>query len=778
MEKKPISLDELLTKLHRNDPISPFMVTIIAKHASTLGESICADYHTLNAILVRHEATIQKHYFHILDEGTQDPKSVKEALIVQDKPFLPSEAKMWPFINLEDLSKPKCLLIFLNARGRNVPLAFAPTEELFCPLAAMSPCGTEPELEKYMLQFSSDPSSALYGKVRPRTKAWDEYVPDSNGYEHCPRVSLQTLHIQQRILRFLVTCSKLVLHDHTEDTLVRYPALDEPPYADLELRADVGHTTFADALVNAPYRSRRSIDLARLRGYFKASCEDAKDHIFALREDPSYFADVFLDLSDHSVEMTHNEKGQVHPDLGSTKFLMNIARQIVFEAYTMFAIWQELCGIVDKLTEAFHEGAGSNDRFISLMSELACRTQDFSKFLQHGLAISAVSAPNIRKFFVRGDDSATDKAVQFWSLKKANLDEFSMISWFMYFLKEPDDNLKGTATYHLLDKMATLMRTSKDAKALMSPRILKLFGRVFLIEECIMQCTVWYDIRQSYDFAKDVSHSHDEDFFRWAHHMQHCQLPVHTINPSRGKLAYPIHKPRNRSNVRTMRTAEANLDRFWDCVDTFYEEHTGVSQHGIIRQCILEGGQMQRTPPWEEPLATIPKPMEQPEYVYQPFSRIFHNKAMQITGAFDRLAIEEKTKPKTKGSTIIAVVDEAANPVPAASEDTFQQTFTLDKRAYRTMKALFHVALSDDEDFPKAIKWDEFKRAMVRIGFAAEKLQGSAWQFTPGESLDADRGIHFHEPHPDSDIPYIMARRFGRRLERVYGWRSEMFRLS
>jgi hypothetical protein len=62
------------------------------------------------------------------------------------------------------------------------------------------------------------------------------------------------------------------------------------------------------------------------------------------------------------------------------------------------------------------------------------------------------------------------------------------------------------------------------------------------------------------------------------------------------------------------------------------------------------------------------------------------------------------------------------------------------------MKALFHVALSDTEDFPKAIKWDEFKRAMVRIGFAVKKLQGSAWQSTPGEALHVDRGIHFHEP--------------------------------
>jgi hypothetical protein len=56
---------------------------------------------------------------------------------------------------------------------------------------------------------------------------------------------------------------------------------------------------------------------------------------------------------------------------------------------------------------------------------------------------------------------------------------------------------------------------------------------------------------------------------------------------------------------------------------------------------------------------------------------------------------------------------------------------------------------------------------MGRVGFAVEKLQGSAWQFTPGEALNAERNIQFHEPHPDSDVPCVMAKRFGRRLGRV-----------
>lgn len=705
-----------------------------------------------------------------------DPATLKKALTAQDKEVLPSGSKMWPFINLEDLLKPKSLLIFLNARGRNVPSNFAPTEEEFSPLAQMSPCGPEPELEKYLLQFSNDPNPKVYGCVSPATKPLEEYVPNKSGYEYCLRVGLHTLYIQQRILKFLVACSKLILHDYTDDLLLHGPTQVEPPSTDLDIGGDIGHITFADALVISPYRNRGSVDFTRLRAYFNALRTNARDHILALREDPSYFAEVFIDISEHSIKMAHNAKGQVHPALGSAEFLMVKARELVIEAYTMFVAWQELYQIVDKLAETSPED--SKDRFSSLMSELNCRAHKTSGLLHRMLSGYAACAPNIRQFFFRKDDSETVGSVVLIPSRIKSFEEFRAVSSLLCFAPASNDTLSDTNVYHLLDDMATLFRSSHSAKDLMSTRVSELFTQTSVVGECIMQHSVWSNTPQAYEIDKNAPHSHDEEFLDWLYHLDHCRLPVHAVNPFRGKLAYPAHKVRNRSNVQSMRTAEANLDRFWECVDTFYEEKTGVSQHEAIRRCILEDGQMQRTPPWEEPLDIRPKSAEHPAYVYQPFSRILHNKAMQITGAFDRLAIEEKIKPKTKGITTVPMIDEPAEHAPSVSEGTSQQTFTLDKRTYRTMKALFHVALSETEDFPKAIKWDEFKRAMVRIGFAAEKLQGSAWQFTPGESLDVDRGIHFHEPHPDSDIPYIMARRFGRRLERVYGWRSEMFRLS
>lgn len=55
---------------------------------------------------------------------------------------------------------------------------------------------------------------------------------------------------------------------------------------------------------------------------------------------------------------------------------------------------------------------------------------------------------------------------------------------------------------------------------------------------------------------------------------------------------------------------------------------------------------------------------------------------------------------------------------------------------------------------------------MVATGFSPERLYGSVWQFHPRD-LDVERSIQFHEPHPHGNIPFRVARRIGRRLNRA-----------
>jgi hypothetical protein len=76
-----------------------------------------------------------------------------------------------------------------------------------------------------------------------------------------------------------------------------------------------------------------------------------------------------------------------------------------------------------------------------------------------------------------------------------------------------------------------------------------------------------------------------------------------------------------------------------------------MAQHSLIRKCLEEGGEMHRTAHWVEPMAKKPTPVKEQDYEYQPFSRMVHNKEMQITGSIDKMSIEERNKTKTRGTT-------------------------------------------------------------------------------------------------------------------------------
>ena len=264
--------------------------------------------------------------------------------------------------------------------------------------------------------------------------------------------------------------------------------------------------------------------------------------------------------------------------------------------------------------------------------------------------------------------------------------------------------------------------------------------------------------------------AHVEDMTSWLPAIQHYSFPTHYIYPFEEKFRYPANKRRTRQNVIAMQQAEANLDSFWVSIDAMSKSKTGMARHPLIQKCLDEGGEMHRTTPWVELPAKNPIPVKKQDQEYQPFSRMVHNKAMQITGSFDKISIEEKNKTKTRGTTDQAPISaEDQAPQQTVSHQS-EKPFLVDKSTHKVFKTMFYTPTTNTGDLPRAVTWADFKRAMAHVGFAVERLQGSAWQFTPGTASNAERNIQFHEPHPDSDVPYIMAKRYGRRLGRVYGW--------
>ncbi|MCJ1419547.1 hypothetical protein MMC32_005902 [Xylographa parallela] len=216
-----------------------------------------------------------------------------------------------------------------------------------------------------------------------------------------------------------------------------------------------------------------------------------------------------------------------------------------------------------------------------------------------------------------------------------------------------------------------------------------------------------------------------------------------------------------------MRKAEQNLDAFWRAIDDEAARKDSALQGLATLYKVAEGCELQRTPEWVEPVEEVRKTVET-EVPYEAFAR-----ASLDPEKSNLIVTDEKIKIKTRGLARQPphVVEEAI-----VDQPDHQPSFIMGKLVLKVFSALFYTPTALSEN-PGEIPWLDFVHALHSVGFAACKLYGSVWQFTPTK-LDVERSIQFHEPHPHGKILFAVARRHGRRLTRAYGWDGAMFVLD
>ncbi|KAI4680536.1 hypothetical protein J4E81_010066 [Alternaria sp. BMP 2799] len=777
MEPEPMSLEQLEQILNKNETIAPSTIDAIEYHAAELGHRVTDIYKTLNMIVLRHESLIRKRWIKM-------SRSKRRSVLLAVSPDIShdhlSQAVFgaFPYINLKCLTQSKPLLAFIHARGRKSPWNFASIEEEFLLLAKTTPCNDLDFCNGTAVAFSRDADPATYGKlVRDRIPG-QNFRATEESFEICARSSIRILQMQEYILEFLLRCSTAILHEISWDQLFDYAIQDEPPPVDLLEDDEVGHATFSNVLMSAPYYGWDSLNFVRLRGYVSAILDTQKEHIRAMREDPGYFADTLLEFEQHAPHKDPSATLQPYQRDGIDAYRSKCIMYIIDEANCMLSYWSEIDRRFAQLPDILTSDMSLHDH-VHAVSEARLAVKSTKNVVATKLKVVTFNAPNIRKFFHPRTDTKTGRS---WHEPKKALGHVQQA---LFDALEAISGLTDLAPVALaLERLDNLLQTSSEAGKMMSSRMLNLITDMSVLLECLRQFSLWERSPKvvaslcHHKCTRTLTLDTVAEFSEWHMKLLDFTIPTDYVQPFRERLNYPIHKRRTRENVETLRQAEANLDRFWATIDSLFEDRTGVRQHPLIRECLQEGGALYRTPPWVDPVAIKLTPKEKPEYVYQPLSRMVHNKTLEITGAFDRMVIEEKTKAKTRGDTVTVAHDLAALPPDSNATATPQPTILVDQRAHKVFKTLFHTPTSETGDLPKGVKWVEFKRAMARVGFSVEKLQGSAWQFAPGDALDTDRNIQFHEPHPDSDIPYIMAKRFGRRLARVYGWSGDTFKLG
>ncbi|KAH8775311.1 hypothetical protein F5883DRAFT_627450 [Diaporthe sp. PMI_573] len=782
----------------------------IQREAQRLSRSLFASHRELRAILERHEATIQKRW--IKKTKTQRLAILRASwanMATMHRPDLNTFIKeyrdsfIWPYINQEDLSKPKTLPLLLNARGRHDPCDFAAADGEAMGLGIVLRVIRFDCAVQHVMVLNGAYGPDEYGKLF----AFHDH-PDAKGWlmdrkQFVPRKGLTILEAQERLLGFLVSCCKQILHEIPEQVLISDAFPIKPP-PQLKTEADTGgFHSLAIMAAEAPYRVPEHLDFERIESILAAQASASEDHMWSLREDPGYFADTQRELKEHRPEMIKDTNGRPHPVLDKSrnhKPRGYVLCNLLAEAFIPLEIFSNLQRQAQDLRALQQRYASIISPLGTLPKEYLQAILKFRHYLRQvvkefgaQLMCRSTASPPLRRLFVR-DPPVHASSSGVFVVKNSDIKMNSIEKKLILFLStmwEKDEDLLFISLPVVVDELQRLLDSEPKAKELLSPYIASILGKISIISQCLTQLELYqpwasgfelattkykYDIEE--DFAKRMSTRCD--IFE-AIQEKNLGRAVILGDLSGGRFAYPIDKRRTRENTETLRQSEENLDTFWAKIDELVHSKAGDLTGTAVQRLLSQSRIIQRTPEWVEPIkrpkkAEIVSTTDQDvEALYKPLSTLYFGLTPSKPDVPDGTLAKTKTKTRgtTKGAPTAATLsqDPLEHPKPYGP----QPTIPVNARALKVFRTLFFNP--SPTATPGEVPWSDFLYALTSTGFEAEKLYGSVWQFRP-TLLDVDRSTQFHEPHPHGKIPFHVARRHGRRLNRAYGWFGGMFTLK
>ena len=604
-----------------------------------------------------------------------------------------------------------------------------------------------------------------------------------------PGEALLVLEAQQHLLEFLVSCCKLILHDISDDAMTSdvYPPQLEPA---LKTETEInGFSSLSILALEAPYRVPASLSLARIEKLLEAATGAKEDHIWALREDPSYFHERVVDASQHRQEVVKDVHGSTHPIFKPHReqvFWNRVLGDIVSDAYLPLEVYAELWRQVRELK-------GLQERYLRDIKpdkELPPEYLDALLLFQHFLSQAAkgpieklkrhvMAAPPFRHLFVREPPADPDSpmiAIRSNGAKRDSVEGY--LIWLLQTIWEDGEDLFLLRLPAAVDELQRLIDTEEKAAAMITSYIEGIIADLAIISECLRQLDnyqPWANTFEEHlvDKKKAFMRTFAERTRVWGHMLGVTSGPGQTAiaslgNPSDKKFDYPVARKRTKENVDQMRLAEANLDAFWERIDKTMSARSGDLRRTAVGHLLSEPRILKRTPEWSPPpKSTKLDPVEE---LTKPLSDLYFDlERCTSQKELGTPAVVPKEKVKTRRASGAREGDASLFAQPNPSDP--QPIFSVDDRALRVFRTIFFTP--SPTAIPGDVAWNDFVHALVSVGVSAEKLYGSIWEFTP-TALDVERSIHFHESHPGK-IPYNVARRHGRRLNRAYGWHGLMF---
>ena len=782
-----------------------------ARRAQISAAAVASEFKTLHDIVIRYEDIIRIRWGE--KSGPQRERALLAAwpgMAILHRPDIrayrtaPKQrsprteaAYMFPHISLEDLKRGSSILRFLNSRSRNPPAAFAASDlesiyigiwgETVLPVDTSRDDGSEKDestgnKKVYCIDLKSHlPEQygriSVYKPARAKTRMGER-----------PNVAdgLLVLQIQQSILAFLVKFCKSMLHDKNIDgDLASASTLPEPPALHI---GDGQWLSAVDVARETPYLVPGAANLQQMFLLVKSRLAEWRDHAFAMREDPQVYSDTVDEWSEHCPDRVPREDGRIHPDFKNKRPTGNFwdctIASAISEIYEGLFIWSffhdQLETIVSfRNQENFNHQEEEPPAYLETVKRL--------RFILEGRVIKKAklelmrrwpASPPNRSLFV--EDSKAHK------LRLRNPRNHKDDLWWL--LSEISNEESLCPLDDLATELNKLIQTEKKQKDRCTAFVARFIADLGL--ECEfrkqlrMLCPRAFVLRGK---ILGVKLEEDEKLLNWTltcvkplTELLFAAGPSHAGNkflrlgadgdPTSGRFYYPVHERRTKENNEALQAAERNLDALWDRFDAHMRQHVSAASYEALQKFMPKKDEIQRTPDWKEP------------------SEIAHEASATVnldSGDNDGENLSDQTsslnltgKMKTGAqSSQETPTDQNGQPI-TTSAPLRGPVFSLEETPYKVFSTLFYQPLV--QSAPGEVAWTDFVHAMEKIDFVPEKLYGLVWRFTPGPDakFSVEDAVHFHEPHPQDKFPFYVARRYGRRLNRMYGLDASSFALE
>lgn len=673
-----------------------------------------------------------------------------------------------PFINVAELTERKALPTFLLARASNHPAVFVSADWHAMSIGwDLELLAIETvELVPYITQFR-------------KASDWKDYVSAKRfsgsiidlAERHClhfPTATFFLLESQKRIMSFLCACTRLILHDGALQ-VCSSPALPLKGCDALEN----GQNSLDVLQWESPYHWKSGSGCKVMDEVILARRDYYVDLLRSLREDPGFYSDHMsslyegLDLSKLDVAV---QSETISVELIS---LLGLGEQwmLLCERYT--EQYQAALLRADPAGGSEASAAGDATALSKLRSDLSTLLSKLWATVEYQASKCGTRHSQWSAFVSHHPDMGI---VEIQRVKESEVGLRRLIRSL--------SSTPGLSPASFINAGDELRRFVEHGAGRFIPSrgaLLLIAGEISQVSACLRQLDMKITELGSTEIPLfQIYRALTEEMSSSPSWFVAFKSDLFRIIRSNGTLQsqafdYPVRKRKTFASVKTMQQAERNLNAFWkQVVQLLNRKEAKCSK---VAALLASGCEPIQTPDYHvDPKPGLLQSLPMADMYFDLQYRTEQTLQNDLPKGVGMRKMLTKARINTENAAPQHEIDRlSALSLEVPPVETISSRIVVDKGALAVFRTLFTTP-KDDRDSGE-IPWVKFLHAMTSAGFAAQKLQGSAWHFRP-VTQGLNRSIHFHEPHPASKIRFFVAKAFGRRLNRVYGWTAETFVLA